>query len=291
MLNEARDFMAESDALYAIMKDLDDDDFAAPTQFKGWTLNDVLEHLHMWNWAANESYVDEENFVKFVADVMNDVQGGSLKIFERKWIDGLAGRELLETWRAFYTEMAARFEQVDPKMRLKWAGPSMSARSSISARLMETWAHGQEVYDHLGVVRVDADRIKSIAVLGTNTFGWTYATRGETPAGQMPYVCLTAPSGEIWEFGEPSTEEMVEGSASEFCQVVTQVRNIADTQIRVVGPIATDWMSKAQCFAGAPETPPAPGTRFTKPKKLKGNENVRHSRAFRRRACQLRCFR
>jgi uncharacterized protein (TIGR03084 family) len=142
----------------------------------------------------------------------------------------------------------------------------MSARSSISARLMETWAHGQEVYDHLGVVRVDADRIKSIAVLGTNTFGWTYATRGETPAGPMPYVCLTAPSGEIWEFGEPSTEEMVEGSASEFCQVVTQVRNIADTQIRVVGPVATDWMSKAQCFAGAPETPPAPGTRFTKPK-------------------------
>ena len=265
MLNEARDFMAESDALYAIMKDLRDDDFAASTQFKGWTLNDVLEHLHMWNWAANESYVDEENFVKFVADVMNDVQGGSLKIFERKWIDGLAGRELLETWRAFYTEMAARFEQVDPRMRLKWAGPSMSARSSISARLMETWAHGQEVYDHLGVVRVDADRIKSIAVLGTNTFGWTYTTRGETPAGPMPYVCLTAPSGEIWEFGEPSTEEVVEGSASEFCQVVTQVRNIADTQIRVIGPIATDWMSKAQCFAGGPETPPAPGTRFTKP--------------------------
>ena len=77
---------------------------------------------------------------------------------------------------------------------------------------------------------------------------------------------LTAPSGDIWEFGEPSTDEMVEGSASEFCQVVTQVRNIADTQIRVVGPLATDWMSKAQCFAGGPETPPAPGTRFTKTK-------------------------
>ena len=101
MLNEARDFMAESDALYAVMKDLGDDDFAAPTQFKGWTLNDVLEHLHMWNLAANESYVDEENFVKFVAVVMNDVQGGSLKIFERKWIDGLAGRELLKPGARF----------------------------------------------------------------------------------------------------------------------------------------------------------------------------------------------
>ena len=94
----------------------------------------------------------------------------------------------------------------------------------------------------------------------------TYATRGETPAGPMPYVRLTAPSGDIWEFGEPSTEEFVAGAATEFCQVVTQVRNIADTQLDVVGPIATDWMSKAQCFAGGPETPPAPGTRFTKTK-------------------------
>ncbi|CAI8430504.1 MAG: Uncharacterised protein [Rhodobiaceae bacterium UBA7378] len=266
MLNEANDFKAESDVLYAVMQDLNDADFAEPTQFKGWTLNDVLEHLHMWNWAANESYVDEDNFVTFVERVMTETKGGSLKPFERKWIDGLAGRDLLETWRGFYTDMAARFEQVDPKMRLKWAGPSMSARSSISARLMETWAHGQEVFDHLGVVRADGDHIKSIAVLGTNTFGWTYATRGETPAGPMPYVRLTAPSGDIWEFGEPSDTEIVEGAASEFCQVVTQVRNIADTQLRVEGPGAIDWMSKAQCFAGGPETPPAPGTRFTKPR-------------------------
>jgi hypothetical protein len=34
--------------------------------------------------------------------------------------------------------------------------------------------------------------------------------------------------------------------------------------LRVTGSVATDWMSKAQCFAGAPETPPAPGTRFTR---------------------------
>jgi uncharacterized protein (TIGR03084 family) len=264
MLQEAIDFKEESDSLYGLLSNLEDADFAQPTQFKGWTLNDVLEHLHMWNWAANESHADEANFVAFLQDVMGSVADGGMKAYERKWIDGLSGRALLEAWHSFYTDMSARFTQIDPKKRLKWAGPDMSARSSISARLMETWAHGQEVFDHLGVVRQDADRIRSIAVLGTNTFKWTYATRKQTPPGPMPYVRLTAPSGDIWEFGEPSDAERVEGNASEFCQVVTQVRNIADTQLHVTGEVAHDWMSKAQCFAGGPETPPAPGTRFTK---------------------------
>ena len=264
MLQEAIDFKEESDALYGLLSTLEDADFAQPTQFKGWTLNDVLEHLHMWNWAANESHADEANFVAFLQDVMGSAADGGMKAYERKWINGLSGRALLEAWHTFYTDMSARFTQIDPKKRLKWAGPDMSARSSISARLMETWAHGQEVFDHLGVVRQDADRIRSIAVLGTNTFGWTYATRKQTPPGPMPYVRLTAPSGDIWEFGTPSEAERVDGNASEFCQVVTQVRNIADTQLQVTGEGAQDWMSKAQCFAGGPETPPAPGTRFTK---------------------------
>jgi hypothetical protein len=58
-------------------------------------------------------------------------------------------------------------------------------------------------------------------------------------------------------------DNSVEGSAAEFCQVVTQVRNIADTKMRVVGPAAAAWMSIAQCFAGPPEDPPPLGTRFT----------------------------
>ena len=116
----------------------------------------------------------------------------------------------------------------------------------------------------MGVIRQNKDHIRSICVLGTNTFGWTYATRGETPPGPMPHVRLTAPSGEIWQYGDASDTERVEGKAEQFCQVVTQTRNIADTDLQVTGEVATDWMSKAQCFAGAPETPPAPGTRFTR---------------------------
>ena len=264
MLSEALDFKAESDGLYALMKDLDDAAFAEPTQFKGWTLTNVLEHLHMWNWAAHQSHADEAHFTAWLESALPKVMQGGMRAYEAEWNDGVSGRALLAKWHGFYTQMADDMVQVDPKKRLKWAGPDMSARSSISARLMETWAHGQEVYDHLGVVRQNKDHIKSIVVLGINTFGWTYATRGETPPGERPYVRLEAPSGEIWEFGEPSNDERIEGKAEEFCQTVTQTRNIADTDLTVTGAVATDWMSKAQCFAGAPETPPAPGTRFTR---------------------------
>ncbi|MGC6472923.1 MAG: TIGR03084 family metal-binding protein [Parvibaculales bacterium] len=263
MLQEAFDFRDESGALFAIMKDLPDAAFAVPTQFKGWTLTDVLQHLHVWNVAAYESYADEAKFDAFLKAAIGAVSSGSLRPFERDWLDNLSGRALLTAWHDFYVSMADAFSQVDPKKRLKWAGPDMSARSSISARLMETWAHGQEIFDHLGVVRTNRDTIRSIAVLGVNTFNWTYKVRGETPPETVPYVKLTSPSGADWVFGDDNTGESIEGAAEDFCMVVTQVRNIADVDLTLTGAVAQDWMSKAQCFAGPPETPPAPGTRFT----------------------------
>ena len=156
------------------------------------------------------------------------------------------------------------FAEADPKARLKWAGPEMSGASMATARLMETWAHGQEIYDHAGVVRQNEDRISNIVMLGVNTYGWTYATRKCEPPGPMPHLVLKAPSGAVWTYGEPSAASRVEGLAEEFCQVVTQTRNIADTSLKLTGDVAADWMSKAQCFAGPPSPPPAPGTRYTR---------------------------
>ena len=99
------------------------------------------------------------------------------------------------------------------------AGPDMSVRSSITARLMETWAHGQEIYDMLGVVRENTDRIRNIVILGVNTYGWTYAVRGEEAPSPPPHLRLTAPSGELWTYSEPSPSQVIEGSAEGFCRV------------------------------------------------------------------------
>ena len=72
---------------------------------------------------------------------------------------------------------------------------------------------------------------------------------------------LISPSGEIWEFNDSANENIIEGLAEEFCQVVTQVRNIKDVNLKLAGDVANEWMSIAQCFAGGAEKPPEPGTR------------------------------
>lgn len=262
MIAEANDFRDESLALHALISSRDPD-WGAPTQFKGWTLNNVLRHLHFWNIAADLSLDDEPAFDDLLARMGRSAGSGRMTDVEAELLDGLSGAELLDAWRARLDPMTERFTAADPKQRLKWVGPTMSARSSITARLMETWAHGQEVYDAFGVVRENQDRIRSICVLGMNTFGWTFMNRKEAVPERVPYVRLTAPSGTVWEWNDPATDERIEGPAEDFCQVVTQVRNIADVSLDVTGAVAIRWMSIAQCFAGPPNDPPAPGTRFT----------------------------
>jgi uncharacterized protein (TIGR03084 family) len=138
----------------------------------------------------------------------------------------------------------------------------MSIRSCISARQMETWAHGQAVFDLLGVERIEHDRLRNIAVMGVNTFGWTFVNRKLVVPDVKPVVALIAPSGALWEWNAEQREQRVEGSAVDFCRVVTQTRNVADTALRVRGEIARQWLAIAQCFAGPPEDPPPPGSRF-----------------------------
>ena len=112
------------------------------------------------------------------------------------------------------------------------------------------------------VERTHTDRLRHIAEIGVRTFGVDVRrTAGSRCPGPPPYVRLVAPSGAIWEWNEPSETSRVTGSAVDFCRTVTQVRNVADTSLEVVGDVAQRWMAIAQCFAGGASDPPKPGTR------------------------------
>ena len=261
-LQQAFDFRDESDAVYKLMSRLSDDDYNAPTQFKGWTFNNVIGHLHVWNYAADISLKDGDEWKNFANSALKSLgSGATINEFEQTIIKGLKGRELLEMWKNYYSDMTLRFSVADPKKRVKWMGPDMSVKSSISARHMETWAHAQELYDTLGEYRLNEDRIKNIVIIGNNTFKWCFTVHKRTLHPETPYLKLISPSGKTWELNNPDNQNRIEGSAEEFCQVVTQVRNIKDVNLNVQGDIAKEWMSIAQCFAGGVEQPPKPGTR------------------------------
>jgi len=259
-MEQAKHFLEESEALYDVLDELSDNDFDHLTLFKNWTINDILVHLHFWNKGADLALQNSEAFIAMFEKVYADMQTGNLRQHENSKIPE-RGKALLNLWSEYYRDMGKRWQEIDPKTRVKWVGPDMSARTSISARQMETWAHGQAIFDLLSLERQDTDRIRNIVMLGVNAFGWTHKVHGLDVPEQMPHLKLNAPSGEVWEFGEAQNEETISGSAVEFAQVVTQTRNILDTQLAVKGAVAKQWMEHAQCFAGAAETPPAPGLR------------------------------
>jgi len=256
---QVQDFLEESEVLYAVLRDLDDDALMQPTQFKGWTIEDVLRHLHFWNRAVDFAAKGEEAFEGLRNRVKGAFQKGiPLREVERKVIPE-SGRVLRATWIGFARAVAMRWEDQDPRARLPGMGSEMSARSAMTARQMETWAHGFEVFDVLGRARVEHDRIRNIVVLGVNTFGWSHKVQGLDVPTDMPAIRLEAPSGEVWEYGGNAGK--IEGTAADFAAVVTQARALADTGLMTDGEEAETWMAHAQCFAGLKEVPPAPGAR------------------------------
>ncbi|SMP02977.1 TIGR03084 family metal-binding protein [Shimia sagamensis] len=259
-LTQADDFLTESEVLYDALSGLSDADLRAKTQFKGWTIEDVVVHLHFWNTGADLSASDVTTFKNRMGAALASLKKtGSLRGFEDQTVVQ-RGTELRDLWIHTARDIAARWRDKDPKTRLPWVGPSMSARSSMTARQMETWAHGFEVFDTLGKSRAESDRVKNIVVLGINTFGWSHQVHGLPVPEAMPKLALTSPSGELWAFGEDDNCAIT-GSALDFAAVVTQTRALSDTSLVVHGAAAQTWMANAQCFAGPAETPPAPGSR------------------------------
>jgi uncharacterized protein (TIGR03084 family) len=257
------DLRTEGADLHRFLTTLDDADWSRPTRFKHWTIADVIAHLHFGDHLGITSHRDADEFRAFMARVQDS--GQPLVEFTRQWLQGASGPPLLALWYDQFCTMCTLFESSDPGLRLTWAGPSMGIRMFATARLMETWAHSWAIYDLLGISRPQRDHIRHIATIGARTYGWSFANRGLPEPGPAPRLVLDAPSGARWEWHEPQPDNRISGSAVEFCQVVTQVRNIADTGLEVVGEPARAWMAIAQCFAGPPETPPAPGSRRLDP--------------------------
>jgi len=262
MMQQALDFREECDVLATLLEPLGDDDWGRATKFKAWSVDDVIAHLHFFNVAADWALTKPAAFDELLAELFEAMNGNEGHLaFSHRWLEGTKGRALFELWRGYYPEMAERFAAADPDARVKWAGPDMSVRMSITARQMETWAHGQALFDLLRKPRAESDRLKNIAVIGVKTYGWTFANRKMEPPGPPPHIRLTAPSGGVWEFNDPSSDNLVVGDAIDFCQVVAQTRNVTDTGLALTGEPAKAWMEIAQCFAGPPEDPPPRGER------------------------------
>jgi len=244
------DLRAEQDSLNDIVARIDRDAWTTPTPAEGWDVRDQIGHLTFFDERATEAIAAPEAFLAGIAAASADIDG-----YKASHLD-VARRsspcEVLSQWRRGRGALLDALDSLDPSARITWYGPSMSARSFATARLMEAWAHGQDIVDALDVERPPTERLRHIALLGVKTMGWSFTVNGLDVPAETVRVTLTAPSGGEWVWNNETTQNTIGGDARDFCLVVTQRRHVADTGLEITGRVAEQWMSIAQAFAGPP---------------------------------------
>ncbi len=247
------DLEAEQGALDERVAPLGDADMDLATPAEGWAIRDQLSHLAFFDDVAALAVSNPPKFAKLAesAAAGTDPMDEHLRRGRAMRAD-----ELVTWWRTARAELLAVLGALEPEDRIAWFGPPMGALSFVSARLMETWAHGVDVLDALRVPVVPTSRLRHVAHLGVRARPYSYAVRGLALPEVTVAVELEAPSGEkwVWDAGNAMVST-VRGEALDFCLVVVQRRNVADTGLVVEGDAAEQWMQIAQAFAG----PPGPG--------------------------------
>lgn len=246
------DLAAEEHALDAVVAGLDDSAWSTPTPAAGWSVRDQVAHLAATEEWATRSLSDPEGFRAELALLATDPDARATEVKS-----GLLGHRppdsgVLDWWRTTRERSSAELRTRDPSDRVPWFGPDMSVASLATARLMETWAHGQDVVDALGVERPATSRLRHVAEIGVRTRPFVYASRGMTMPDVAVRVELTGPDGESWTWGPEEASERVTGPAIDWCLVVTQRRNPDDTKLTIEGDAAGEWVGIAQAFAGSP---------------------------------------
>ena len=255
------DLGAEQQALDDVGAPLDEAAWATPTPSPGWTVGDQIGHLGYFDDTAAQAINDPDGFQASVQALLAGLRAGPTAFDDLTLgpVRGLPASERLDHWRTGRARLAEAAAGLADDARLPWYGPPMGARSFLTARHMEAWAHGQDVVDAVGGHRPATDRLRHIAQLGVITRGWSYANRRlEAPEAAVDVV-LDAPSGAVWTWGPGDAAEVVRGPAEDFCLVVTQRRHADDTALELAGDAARDWMVRAQAFAGPPTDGPTPG--------------------------------
>ena len=247
------DLAAESDVIEQLLEGLDDSSWESPTPAAGWAIRDQVSHLAYFDEVGTLAATDPDRFRTEAARLT--ALGGDFAGQVAENYRDLPPQELYRWFLSARSAFLTVFRSVDPTARLPWFGPDMSPASSITARLMETWAHGQDIADTLDARLEPTQRLRHVAHLGVRTLGFSFQLLGR-PVPTLPVrVILAAPDRGTWSWGPPEATDTVRGPALDFCFVVTQRRHVADTALELTGPVATEWMTIAQAFAG----PPGPG--------------------------------
>jgi uncharacterized protein (TIGR03084 family) len=210
----------EQTALQVELRGLTPDDWFRPTPAKGWDVRDTVAHLADTDEIAIDTCTGGprplNDFAALFASAGDTTLWGVLR-GRRK-----TGNEVLTWWEDTSARERDVLAGLDLASRVPW-GLGMRPPSLVTARLMETWAHGLDVRAALGLPIVDTDALRHIAWLSYRALPYAFSFSGrEAPTGDLR-VELSSPSGEeIWDYGPVDAPNRITGPAGEFCRLFVQ---------------------------------------------------------------------
>jgi enediyne biosynthesis protein E11 len=246
---------ADGDEVDQLVAGLDADQWALPTPAPGWTVAHQIAHLAATFRMAATAAADPAAFTALTARLSAD--------FDANVRAALAGYlaappdALLAHWRAERGAAAEALAAVPPGQVVPWLVRPLPPAILASAGMMELFGHGQDIADALGVRRARTDRIRYLTGFAVRTWDFGYLARGMTAPDTEFRFELTAPSGQLWEYGPATAAQRITGPAEDFCLLVTRRRHRDDLALVASGAEADSWLDLAQAYRG----PAGPGRR------------------------------
>lgn len=251
------DLACETAALADLLRGIPDEDWMCPTPAPGWTVADQVVHLAYFDEMAVLAVVDRDEFDRRRAGLPQD---SSVTEWVAQQHRGRSPGELLTWFERSRAELETACRAVDPSLRVTWFGPTTSVASALTARIMESWAHGRDIADAVGQSLVLTPALRQVAHLCVRTLPNSFRAHGR-PVPDVPVrVELVGPDGDLWAWGPEDAIDRVTGPALDLCLVATRRRHPGDTALVATGPVATEWLVIAQAYAGAPGAGRAPRT-------------------------------
>jgi uncharacterized protein (TIGR03084 family) len=242
-----RDLADEGAELERVAATLTPEQWRLPTQTAGWTVAHQIGHLEITERLMHAAVVDEDVFREMArtARTRPDLSPHDIARAD-------VGEVRLQGWIASRDALLEAFAAQPPTARIPWMGPPMSVASAATSRIMEIWAHGQDVLDAVGLRRDGTARLRHIAHLAVAARDYSFANRGLAPPAEPFRVEVRGPGGELWTWGPEDAAQRVTAEAYDFALLATRRIHRSDADVSAEGRDAVRWLKTIQAYAGPP---------------------------------------
>jgi uncharacterized protein (TIGR03084 family) len=159
---------------------------------------------------------------------------------------GMRPQDVIEWWRGGRAKVVEPLSHMGAESRIEWIDGDMSARTFATYRLMETWAHGLDIYATLGLEVEDTTRIRHVCWLGWKTLPHAFKDAGEDY--EPVRVEVIGPGYAKWVYGPAETNQVIKGSASDWARVAVRRTKPEATRLKYEGEYARKALQVAKAY-------------------------------------------